>query len=173
MIMKWSKKEILNTQDDIITFDEIVSFEQAVFLKNHHVRDVQDIHISGTLCYNLQSDFATCDFEIQGTMILPCAITNEDVTYPFSTKGSETFAFHKVEDHDAIIEAKGDVIELMPIIFQNIMMEVPLKVVKEDIKEYPKGDGWEVVKESDYENQKKQEVDPRFAKLNEFKIKED
>ena len=51
-------------------------------------------------------------------------------------------------------------------------MEVPLKVVKEGIKEYPKGDGWEVVKEEDYTKSKKDDIDPRLAKLKEFKLED-
>ena len=65
-----------------------------------------------------------------------------------------------------------EVVELLPVIFQLILMEVPLKVVKEGIKEYPKGDGWEVVKEEDYTKSKKDDIDPRLAKLKEFKLED-
>ena len=62
--------------------------------------------------------------------------------------------------------------ELLPVVFQLILMEVPLKVVKEGIKEYPKGKDWEVVKEEDYQKEKRKEIDPRLAKLKEFKAEE-
>ncbi|MDF9824061.1 uncharacterized protein M2475_000425 [Breznakia sp. PF5-3] len=173
MILKWSKNEILNLHKEPISFDEDISFAKEVFNKNHHLRDLENVNVKGTLRYDVQSDFVTCDMEISGDMILPCAITNEDVRYPFNVETTEVFAFRKVEDNEDIHEAKGDVIELLPIIFQTIMMEVPLKVVKDDVKEYPKGNGWEVIKESDYKNKQEDEVDPRLAKLKEFKIEED
>lgn len=50
-------------------------------------------------------------------------------------------------------------------------MEVPHKVVKEGV-EYPKGKGWEVVTEDDFNASKKNAIDPRLAKLKEFKIEE-
>ena len=106
-------------------------------------------------------------------MVVPCSITNEDVDYPFHTEGSQVFAFHKVSKDSDIIETKGDIVELMPVIFQTIILEVPLKVVKEGLKEYPKGDGWEVIREEDYIKAKKDEIDPRLAKLREFKVEEE
>ena len=51
-----------------------------------------------------------------------------------------------------------------------ILMEVPLKVVKEGLIEYPKGNGWEVVRESDQVEERP--IDPRLAKLKDFKLDE-
>lgn len=171
--MKWSRNEILNWRDDEFEFEEDIRFPKEVFLKNHHLRNLEDVNVRGELHYEEQSDLLTCHLSIRGTMILPCAITNEDVYYDFDVDSIEVFAFRKVEDSEDLHEAKGDVVELLPIIFQTIMMEVPLKVVKEGLSEYPKGEGWEVIKESDYKQRKENEVDPRLAKLKEFKIEED
>ncbi len=103
-------------------------------------------------------------------MILPCSVTNEDVDYAFHTQSLEEFAFEKLTDEDVHI-SKGDVVELMPVIFQLILMEIPLKVVKENVQ-YPRGKGWEVMKEEDYQKSKKDEIDPRLAKLKEFKTED-
>mgnify|MGYP003271358823 FL=1 len=81
------------------------------------------------------------------------------------------FSFEKTDDED-VHEVKGDVVELLPVIFQLIVMEVPLKIVKEGLTQYPKGDGWEVVKEEDYIKEKSKEIDPRLAKLKEFKLED-
>ena len=97
-------------------------------------------------------------------MIVPCSITLEDVEYDFHTKSLEVFSFDKVDDED-VHEVKGDVVELLPVVFQLILMEVPLKVVKKGLKQYPKGDGWEVVKEEDYKKSEKKDIDPRLDKL--------
>jgi len=171
--LKWSKNEILNLRKDGISFDEDLMFPKTVFEKHAYLRDLKNVNVKGEMHYDIQSDLVTCDMMVHGDMILPCAITNEDVVYPFEVETTEVFVFRKVEDHEDVHEAKGDVIELLPIIFQTIMMEVPLKVVKDGNQEYPKGDGWEVIKESDYQSRKKDEVDPRLAKLKEFKIEED
>lgn len=170
--MKWSKVEIMQAENGTITFDDGITFERSVFSKMSQLRGLQDVTVSGKLHYEEHDDRVYADLSIEGVMIVPCSITNEDVEYDFHTKSLEVFAFEKSEDED-VHEAKGDVVELLPVIFQLILMEVPLKVVKEGLTSYPKGDGWEVVKEEEYQKAKSKEIDPRLAKLKEFKIEED
>lgn len=173
IFLKWSKKELLNSPNETVYFDEGIVFEPEIFAKINHLRGLHDVEVSGQIQYDTRSDLATCDFEVEGVMVVPCSITNEDVEYPFFAESTQVFAFHKVSKDEDIVEVKGDVLELMPTIFQHIILEIPLKVVKEGIKEYPKGNGWEVIKEEDYLNEKRNEIDPRLAKLREFKVEED
>lgn len=173
ILLKWSKTELLNSPNETVTFDDAITFEQEVFSKINHLRGLQDVEVSGELHYDTTSDFVTCNFEVEGVMIVPCSITNEDVEYPFQLDATQVYSFHKVSKEDDVEEVKGDVVELLPSIFQHIILEIPLKVVKDGIKEYPSGEGWEVVKEADYVEAKQDEIDPRLAKLREFKIEED
>ena len=169
--MKWSKAELLQAPNGTIELDDTISFDPTVFAKMHQIRGLQDVTVSGNIHYDTASERVFADLDIEGVMIVPCSITLEDVEYDFHTKSLEVFSFDKTEDED-VHEVKGDVVELLPVIFQLILMEVPLKVVKEGIKEYPKGDGWEVVKEEDYTKSKKDDIDPRLAKLKEFKLED-
>ena len=169
--MKWSKAEFLQAENGTIDLDDTISFEPAVFAKMHQIRGLQDVTVSGNIHYDTDSDRVFADLDISGVMIVPCSITLEDVEYDFHTKSLEVFSFEKTDDED-VHEVKGDVVELLPVIFQLILMEVPLKIVKKGLKQYPKGDGWEVVKEEDYEKAKSDEIDPRLAKLKEFKLED-
>ena len=169
--MKWSKAELLQAPDSTIDIDDTISFEPAVFAKMHQIRGLQDVTVSGNVHYDTHTDRVFADLDISGVMIVPCSITLEDVEYDFHTKSLEVFSFEKTDDED-VHEVKGDVVELLPVIFQLILMEVPLKIVKKGLKQYPKGDGWEVVKEEDYEKAKSDEIDPRLAKLKEFKLED-
>lgn len=169
--MKWSKAELLQAPNVTIDFDDNLSFEPAVFAKMHQIRGLQDVTVSGNIHYDTESERVFADLEISGVMIVPCSISLDDVEYEFHTKSLEVFSFDKTNDED-VHEVKGDVVELLPVIFQLILMEVPLKVVKEGLKQYPKGDGWEVVKEEDYVKSKQNDIDPRLAKLKEFKLKD-
>lgn len=171
ILLKWSKRELLQAEDATVYFDDAITFDPVVFSKMHQIRGLQDVTVTGNLHYDATSERVFCELEIAGVMIVPCSITLEDVEYDFHTKSLEVFSFVKTNDED-VHEVKGDVVELLPVIFQLILMEVPLKVVKEGIGEYPKGDGWEVVKEEDYENGKRREIDPRLAKLKEFKVED-
>lgn len=169
--MKWSRAELLQADKQTIEFDEEIEFNPAAFAKMHQLRGLQDVTVSGNIHYDTTSERVFADLDIEGVMIVPCSITLEDVEYDFHTQSLEVFSFEKTDDEE-VHEVKGDVVELLPVIFQLILLEVPLKVVKDGLKEYPKGDGWEVVKEEDYVKEKKDEIDPRLAKLKEFKLED-
>ena len=57
----------------------------------------------------------------------------------------------------------------MPAVRDAILMEAPLQVTDVDPQDYPSGDGWRVITEEEYESSKKNAIDPRLAKLQEFK----
>lgn len=169
--MKWSRAQLLQAENCTIYFDETIDFGPEIFAKMNQIRGLQDVTVSGNVHYEASSERVFADLDIEGVMIVPCSITLEDVEYDFHTKSLEVFSFEKTDDED-VHEVKGDVVELLPVIFQLIVMEVPLKIVKEGLTQYPKGDGWEVVKEEDYIKEKSKEIDPRLAKLKEFKLED-
>ena len=169
--MKWSRAQLLQAPNHTIAFEDTIDFDPAAFAKMNQIRGLQDVTVSGNIHYDVTSDRVQAELDVEGVMIVPCSITLDDVEYEFHTKSLEVFSFEKTEDED-VHEVKGDVVELLPVIFQLILMEVPLKIVKEGLKRYPKGDGWEVVKEEDYIKAKSDDIDPRLAKLKEFKLED-
>lgn len=163
---------MLQAENNTIVFDDQIEFEEAALTKVSHLRKLRNVTVSGDIHLDLSSDLAIANIIVEGTMVVPCAITCEDVDVDFSTSSTEVYAFDKSKAVDDIHETKKDIVELYPAIFQLIIMEIPYKVVKPGLKEYPKGKGWEVVREEDFKAEKKHEIDPRLAKLKEFKIEE-
>ncbi|MEG0823534.1 MAG: YceD family protein [Erysipelotrichaceae bacterium] len=171
--MKYSKCELIQSENSTIFFDELITFEPETFAKLNSLRGLHDVTVSGNVHYDSTSDLVYADLEVEGVMIVPCSITLEDVEYDFHTKSLEVFSFDKSNKDEDVHIAKGDVVELLPVVFQLIILEIPLKVVKPGLNDYPKGNGWEVVKEEDYIKEKSDDIDPRLAKLKEFKIEND
>ena len=136
--MRYSKADFLQAENNTIALDEDISFEPEAFARMHHIRSVPRVHVSGEIHYDVVSERVYADLSVTGVMIVPCSITLEDVEVEFHSESSEQFSFVKSEDAD-VHETKGDVVELLPVIFQLILMEVPLKVVKPGIGEYPQG----------------------------------
>ena len=169
--MKIARADLLRAENNTISIDESIRFEPEAFARMHNIRSVPDVHVSGEIHYDVASERAYADLSITGVMIVPCSITLDDVEVSFHSESEEVFSFVKCEDAD-VHEAKGDVVELLPVIFQQILMEIPLKVVKPGIKEYPKGEGWKVIREEDLQEEKEKEIDPRLAKLREFKAED-
>ena len=53
-------------------------------------------------------------------------------------------------------------IDILPIIWENILMEIPMRVVNSDISSIPKeGKGWKLIDEDEEE----ENINPEFAKL--------
>lgn len=170
--MKWSRSDLQREPNGCITFDDTITFGPDAFERIDRLRGLRDVAVSGQLLYEPEEDRVDAHLDIEGVMIVPCSITMEDVEVPFSTSSDEVFTFVKNNQNSDVHECKGDVVELLPVIFQLILMEIPLKVVKPGLKDYPKGNGWEVVKEEEYRKAKADTIDPRLAKLKEFKIEE-
>lgn len=167
--MKWSKTELYQHADEVLPFEERIQFGIGAFQHSDRLRDVRDVVVKGEGRYDSNCNRFVVNFSIQGTMVVPCAVTLEDVIVPLDTTATEVFSFEKTEDENEDVEVvKGDVIELFELVYQLILMEAPLKVVKPDLKEYPKGNGWEVIREEDYAAAKKSEIDPRLAKLKDY-----
>lgn len=169
--MKWTKSELLQAENNTIEFNEFIEFDEVTLSKVSHLRKLKDVNVSGDIHYDAKSDYAIANLHVTGTMVVPCSISLEDVDVDFDTSSCEIYSFEKNPENDEVHETKKDIVELYPAIFQLIVMEIPFKVVKEGVK-YPKGKGWEVVSEEEYQASKKDEIDPRLAKLKEFKIEE-
>ena len=150
------------------SFKEQVKFAPDTFEKNGRLRDLKDVEVSGTARYDSQEERLYVDFTVKGIMILPCAITLESVEQSFKTSETETFSFRKTTDEEDVVEVKGDTVDLNPTVYATIMAEVPWIVHKQGLKEYPKGNGWEVVREEDFAGRQK-DIDPRMAKILEYK----
>lgn len=169
--MKFLKRDLVQQSSVGLEFSEEIAFDLSQFQNNHSsLRSLNDVHVDGTLHYDVDNELAVADYMVSGEMVVACSITNDDVVVPFEGHNEETYSFGPSDDPEVKV-VKKDVIDLSESVFQTILFEVPLRVVKEGLTEYPKGDGWEVLSEADYQASEKL-IDPRLAKLLEFKSEE-
>ncbi|MCX4365059.1 MAG: hypothetical protein OSJ70_04735 [Bacilli bacterium] len=124
---------------NIVNVDSDIVLDKELY-KNTDIRDIKNLHIKGDISINI-SDEIEMDLEVSGVFILPCAITLEDVEYQFTTKIEEICG--KFNDFYDLFKNNLDI---CPIIWENIVSEVPMRVVKEGINiDDLNGDGWELV----------------------------
>lgn len=132
------------------------------FLEGTEIREISAVKVSGFV-FNNEEEFEL-NINITGTMVLPCARTLKDVNYPFNIDINEIIG----ENDDNSLEIIQNSLEIFPIIWQNILVDVPLRVLAPDAKEESlEGDGWRLITE----DEAKEEIDPRLAKLKDY-IKE-
>ena len=86
-------------------------------------------------------DIDYVDLDVSGVMILQDSISLEDIEYPFSLKIEGD-----LKEFITNLENSLDIIELL---WENIVLEIPLKYTKvEDLSKFH-GDGWKLVSEEE------------------------
>lgn len=164
--MKWNLNWILKQNNHTFDFEEDLKFQKDAFLHFNNLLDLKDVKVKGTGRYFLKENRLYVDMSIKGIMIVPCAITLEEVEYPFDTSSTEVFCFDKPSPDEDVHEVKKNIVDITPVIFQNIMVEVPLRVVKKGATMKTEGKGWKVI--SNEEESMEPTIDPRLAKLKEY-----
>jgi len=145
-----------NNIDKVIEINEDLTFTSDQ-LENTDLLDIKDVKAIGELTKDSMDDI-NLYLNVTGTMYLPCAITLESVEHQFSFTIDD-----KLEN--VLDEVKNDkkienTIDILPIIWENILMEIPMRVVSPNAKpEKLKGDGWQFVTEQ------KGNVNPELEKL--------
>ena len=77
------------------------------------------------------------NLDLSGKMYLPCAISLEEVEVPFATKIEEIIGENNINNNFYL--------DLSDILWENIVLEIPIKVVKEGVQlETSSGKGWSV-----------------------------
>lgn len=148
----------------------IIDFESLV--NRNRIIALRDVFAVGHIYYDTYSTQLVTDLQIEGVMTVPCAITLEPFDLEFSTRLGEMFSFETPDEELAseIEVVDGEILDLNPYITEVIFAAVPLKAVHPDLEAYPEGSGWKVMTEEDYIKEARQEIDPRLAKLKDFKF---
>ena len=149
--------KLLYNQTDEIVIDEVIDIPKE-YLTND-IKDISKVAVNG----NITNDgyMLSLNLNIKCTLTLICSISLKDVKYDINCDIEEEIS----EDSDENMKILNNSIDLLPIIWQNILMEIPIKVVSPDIEEKNiYGDGWKFITEEDEEK----EIDPRLSKLKDY-----
>lgn len=143
---------------------EISIHEKVTFtkddLKNTDLIDLKDVWVEGFFSKNAVENIEL-QLSIKGVMILPCSVTLKETEYPFEVKISDILD-NLLEEIGQIEKKVENTIDILPIIWENILMEIPMKVVSKDAKfEKQQGDGWKLITEEET----KKVINPAFDKL--------
>lgn len=167
--MKWTIPQILKIANTTIEFEEWLDFSEVV--KQHkQLRDLSRVHVYGTGRVEGNSKIHF-NINITGEMTLGCAVTLEDVVVPFNISDDEIFVLNDKVESDEYLKPFGQTIDLTPVVWAMILLEIPIRVVSDKAKKLPgKGKGWQVISNDEYnqkidELQKEKDIDPRLSKL--------
>lgn len=139
-----------------IEINELLTIDKEIY-KNTSIKKLLPVKVNGEIFYNV-SDEVELDLDVEGTMILEDSITLDDIDYQYSLHINEIISSENEEIKDYYQNSKNT-LDIMPILWQNIVLEVPISITKEK-DAHLSGEGWELKSE-----EQKNEIDPRLAEL--------
>ena len=143
----------LNTiTDKGIIIDQVIDFEEKYY-ENTLIKGLENVYVKGRIYYSTTKE-VLFEGSMKGNMLINDSNTNEIVSYPFSSEISEILLEDTTLDENLRPNDKNS-LDLKEILWQNIVLEVPLTYSKEEKPSTVKGEGWELINEEDV-------VDPRL-----------
>ena len=138
-----------NNIDKFIPINETYSFTLDE-LSGTDLLKLNDVKIEGELFKNSLGNIEL-NVDVEGVMVLPCALTLKPVDYPFAItiSGEIDELMENFEENERNFK---NTIDILPIIWENILMEIPMRVVSEEAKNQDinmSGDGWKFVTEEE------------------------
>lgn len=151
-------KLITNIEEELIVKTNI-EFEKDL-INSTNIKELKDTKFEGEITKLYDNNYELSGV-LQGTMILPDDITLEPVEYKFNVNLEEKFnEFTENPDNNLkIVQNRLDISEFL---WQNILVEIPLKVVSEKNKDLKlQGNGWRFITEEEL----KKENNSPFSEL--------
>ena len=129
-----------------IYLDKDITFDES-FYNNTIIKGIKNTHINANIHLGIDSEI-TINGNITGTMVLVDSYTNELIDYDFNAEIDEILE-NNTKNNNFILD-------LSEVLWQNIVLEVPIRTSNTGKVETLKGEGWSLMDE----NSKKE--DPRL-----------
>ena len=136
-----------------ILIDTIISFDEE-YLRVSEIKKLDNVHVSGRIYYSLTKEVIFAG-NVKGNMTLVDGYSGDLIDYPFNINLDEILANFSNEDEKVGKKPKNS-LDLKEVLWENIVLEVPIVVSKDNKVKTKKGEFWEVRDE----NSKKD--DPRL-----------
>ncbi|MDD3392934.1 MAG: DUF177 domain-containing protein [Bacilli bacterium] len=129
-------------------------------LQKADILKTNNFNIKGNITVDSLHDY-NIEINIVGIVFLPCSLTLNEVEYPINIKIDQNLDEIMIE-LDKNYKKGQNTLDIFPIVWENILMEIPMKVISKEKSEIKlSGDGWKLITEE--EDQIK--VNPELEKL--------
>lgn len=155
--MEFDLTRLNSNIDEFIDINVLYSFSKEE-ISGTDLISLDNVLIKGSISKDSINNFII-DVNVSGIMVLPCSITLKPVDYPFNIdiNGNIEEILKEMDENSKNIVNS---IDILPIIWENILMEIPSKVTSSDISSVKlEGNGWKVITESE------ETENPELAKL--------
>lgn len=133
----------LNANDEIIEIDEEFEIPE-VDVKNTEIKKISKVKVKGNI-YKLDDGLFELNLNASGIMTLLCALSLEEIEYPFKIDIKNT-----IEQENSINFT--NILDIFPIVWENIVLEIPSRIVKDNINIKTSGNGWNLITDEEIKN---------------------
>ena len=146
--------------DEYIDIDDNIVFDEEK-LKENNIVDIKDVKIKGIITKN--NDSYDIDIILSGILVLPCSVTLKPVDINFENNITGNIE-QLLEEINESSKKTQNTIDIFPIIWENILMEIPIRVVSPEASNIKlEGEGWKLI-----DNEEKGSLNPGLQKLNDL-----
>lgn len=164
--VKGSTAPLIHIEHDVEVRPEFLSRAKKLLY------NASNLHVSGDLFYD--EPYVTGNFKVSADLIVPSSRSLKEVPYHEEFTFTENYTRDKPtkeeleEADEPLVQIKNDLIDLQTAVEDNILLNIPTTILtpkeqKEGI--FPEGNGWEVISEKSFDEGKKNQINPAFAKL--------
>ena len=130
--MKWSVSQLRKLTTNPYHFSLELDFSNEA----EHVEDIQNIGIAlveGTIS-RVDDDIFRCVYHLKVDLVLSCSLTLEPVNYSMNFEQEDLIGYAN-ENYDDVVEISGNTVDLRAIVWDNIIVNIPIRIVRDDAYE--------------------------------------
>lgn len=124
--MKWTIHELIKKHTTNNNFEAVLDFSNKI--DGTDILAISEVNVKGNYEVFDSSEFVF-DIDIKCTLTLECAITLKEIAFDIDIQVEEVFS---IEEDDESNTIEGITIDLLPIIWSNILLEMPMRVISEN-----------------------------------------
>ena len=130
---------------DYIEVSEELNISQEL-LSSSSIISMDKITVEGEI-YRDDDDYELY-LELKGTMVLPCSISLKPVKHEFDIKINQNY-YESLEEIQKNVKKSNNTIDILPILWENILVEIPIRITDPESDIVTSGDGWRLVSEDE------------------------
>lgn len=142
------------------------------FFKKYGTGLVSDGHFKAEVALDKRETFLEADFKITGSVKLTCDRSLDEFDHPINVSSRIIFKYgdedKEISEDVMMIHRGTETLEIGQFIYEFIALAIPMKKLHPRFKNESEEDGG-IVYSSDTDNEKKEEIDPRWEKLKKLK----
>ena len=130
--MKWSVSQLRKLTTNPYHFSLEIDFSNEA----EQVEDIQSIGIAlveGTIS-RVDDDIFRCVYHLKVDLVLSCSLTLEPVNYSMNFEQEDLIGYAN-ENYDDVVEISGNTVDLNAIVWDNIIVNIPIRIVRDDAYE--------------------------------------